>query len=66
MNTSVKVNSIMRKRSETSPLVFCNLPLPNKRQTAVDFLEYIDVLCSDLRRVILVKGSGFEVVTSAV
>ena len=64
MNTSVRVNSIMKKRSSKSPLVFCNLPLPNKSQSAVDYLEYVDVLCADLKRVILIKGSGFEVVTS--
>ena len=65
MNTSVKVNSIMKKRSINSPLVFCNLPIPTASQTAMDYLEYVDVLCADLKRVILVKGSGFEVVTSS-
>ena len=65
MNTSVRVNSIMKKRSSKSPLVFCNLPIPNSNQTAMDYLEYVDVLCADLQRVILVKGSGFEVVTES-
>lgn len=66
MNTSVKVNSIMRRRSAKSPLVFCNLPVPNQHQSGLDYVEYIHVLCQDLKRVVLVKGTGFEVVTDSV
>ncbi|KAL7753304.1 hypothetical protein RI367_001079 [Sorochytrium milnesiophthora] len=63
MNTSVKLNQIMTERSFASDLIFCNLPAPTAEQTALDYVEYLNVLCADLKRVVLVKGSGMEVVS---
>ncbi|KNE69661.1 hypothetical protein, variant [Allomyces macrogynus ATCC 38327] len=62
MNTSVKLNQLMRQHSSDAELIFCNLPVPAPDQNAIDYLEYLDVLCHELRRVVLVKGSGMELI----
>ncbi|KAI9168133.1 hypothetical protein H9P43_007504 [Blastocladiella emersonii ATCC 22665] len=62
MNTSVKLNSLMRENSSEAELVFCNLPAPTSQQTAIDYIEYLEALCAGLSRVVLVKGTGLEVV----
>ncbi|KNE68213.1 hypothetical protein AMAG_12891 [Allomyces macrogynus ATCC 38327] len=62
MNTSVKLNQLMRQHSSDAELIFCNLPVPAPDQNAIDYLEYLDVLCHELRRIVLVKGSGMELI----
>jgi hypothetical protein len=64
MHTSVKLNKYFMKNSKDSALVFCSLPTPTKSQSSADYLEYLDALCEGLPRVVLVKGSGMEVVTA--
>ncbi|KAJ3088209.1 hypothetical protein HK102_009300 [Quaeritorhiza haematococci] len=100
MNTSVKLNALMRRNSgegSNCRLIFCNLPAPGRKPemhigsspvegyasaagmgggegnsgsrgppgiSALDYMEYLDVLTEGLERVVLVKGTGMEVVTT--
>ncbi|KAJ3106964.1 hypothetical protein HDU97_005245 [Phlyctochytrium planicorne] len=71
MNTAVKLNQLFRAKSSNSRLVLCNLPMPGgggeKGRVGYDaneYLEYIDALTEGIPRVMLVKGTGFEVVTN--
>eukprot|EP00045_Choanoeca_perplexa_P015249 m.187508 g.187508 ORF g.187508 m.187508 type:complete len:1029 (-) comp16929_c0_seq1:129-3215(-) len=67
MNTSVKLNRIIQENSKDSSLILINLPgLPNDStdmEAATSFLEFADVLTEGLKRVLLVRGGGREVVT---
>eukprot|EP01135_Chromosphaera_perkinsii_P003038 Nk52_evm20s233 gene=Nk52_evmTU20s233 len=66
MNTSVKLNGIIKSWSAESALVLLNLPTMSLRMTASEenhYMEFIDVLTEGLKRVLLVKGGGSEVVT---
>ena len=64
MNTSVKLNALMKEHSSDAAIVFCNLPVPSPQQASLDWLEYLEVMTMGLERVVLVKGSGGEVVTA--
>lgn len=64
MNTSVKLNGVFKEYSSKSAIIFCSLPVPFKGQSALDYFQYLDVLTSDLQRVVFVKGTGMEVVTT--
>ena len=66
MNTSVKLNTIIKERSSNAALVLLNLPTISVRMKAEEehsYMEFIDVLTEGLSRVLLVKGGGSEVVT---
>ena len=67
MNTAVKLNEAIISKSSTSKLVIINLPgLPKNTDNEIEchhYLEFLDVLCEGLERVILVRGSGREVIT---
>ncbi|KAK4337329.1 hypothetical protein RND71_043500 [Anisodus tanguticus] len=64
MNTAVKLNEAITAKSSTSKLVIINLPgLPKNTSNEIEchhYLEFLDVLCEGLERVILVRGSGRE------
>ncbi|ORZ40037.1 amino acid permease-domain-containing protein [Catenaria anguillulae PL171] len=62
INTSVRINQLMQEHSANASLIFCNLPAPNAQQPALDYVEYLETLCSGIPRIILVKGNGLEVV----
>lgn len=64
MNTSVKLNAVIKEHSTKAAMIFCNLPAPTKKQSSSDYLEYLDALTADLPRVALIKGTGMEVVTA--
>ncbi|KAI8833747.1 amino acid permease-domain-containing protein [Chytridium lagenaria] len=73
MNTAVKLNELFRAKSANARLVLCNLPAPGGCGGAMsplldydanEYLEYIDALTEGIPRIMLVKGTGFEVVTS--
>lgn len=67
MNTAVKLNEAICSKSSTSKLVIINLPgLPKNIDNEIEchhYLEFLDVLCEGLERVILVRGSGKECIT---
>jgi hypothetical protein len=67
MNTAIKLNEAILAKSSNSKLVIINLPgLPKNTDNEIEnhhYLEFTDVLCEGLERVILVRGSGREVIT---
>jgi len=67
MNTAIKLNEAITSKSSTSKLVIINLPgLPKNMDNEIEcnhYLEFVDVLCEGLERVVLVRGSGREVIT---
>eukprot|EP00794_Sanderia_malayensis_P018826 gene18826-20722_t len=64
MNTAVKLNAVIKEKSEDSKLIMINLPTPPRSlQHQEHYMEFIDVLTEGLHRVILVRGGGHEVVT---
>ncbi|KAJ3110387.1 hypothetical protein HDU96_006653 [Phlyctochytrium bullatum] len=76
MNTAVKLNELFRTKSANARLVLSNLPTPPRCQVASssssripdydadEYLEYVDAMTAGIPRIMLVKGTGFEVVTN--
>lgn len=66
MHSAVRLNQQIRDRSKDAQLVLINLPSPPTKQTsltAFSYMEYIDALTEGLDRVLLMRGSGQEVIT---
>ena len=57
------INEVMRLHSSCSNLVVTNMP-HILSQYSCDFFEYVDTMCEGLDNVLLVRGSGKEVVTT--
>ena len=52
----------MRAMSDDARLVLVNLPL-SRSMPPVDFVAYTEQLVEGLERVVMIRGSGHEVVT---
>eukprot|EP00771_Trimastix_marina_P002565 gnl/Trimastix_PCT/3704.p1 GENE.gnl/Trimastix_PCT/3704~~gnl/Trimastix_PCT/3704.p1 ORF type:complete len:1089 (+),score=198.39 gnl/Trimastix_PCT/3704:48-3314(+) len=64
VNMALRMNEVIRQRSSEASLVFINLPPPRKLgSSGYEYLEYLDILTESLRRVIMIRGTGAEVVT---
>uniref|UniRef100_A0A915BHS6 Amino acid permease/ SLC12A domain-containing protein n=1 Tax=Parascaris univalens TaxID=6257 RepID=A0A915BHS6_PARUN len=63
MHTAVRLNELMRQRSSDAQLVIVNLPGPPPHGTGQYYMEFMDALTEGLQRVLLVRGTGTEVVT---
>jgi potassium/chloride transporter 4/5/6 len=64
MRTAVALNSVMLERSKNAGLVVCNLPLMRSVDHESDFCGYVEVMLEGLDSVLMVRGSGAEVVTT--
>jgi potassium/chloride transporter 4/5/6 len=67
MHTAVKLNEMIRSRSQEARLVVLNLPSPpkktNSRDCDANYLEFLEAMTEGLRMVMLVRGGGHEVIT---
>ena len=65
MNTAVKLNQLMKEHSSDAKLIICNIPAPGQRgeYNEMEYISYIEAMTEDINSIMLVKGSGFEVVT---
>ncbi|VDK34014.1 unnamed protein product [Gongylonema pulchrum] len=63
-HSAVRLNAKIFEQSNTSALVVLNLPEPPKKESSLgNYMEYLSVLTHKLHRVLLVRGSGTEVIT---
>ncbi|KAL3114260.1 hypothetical protein niasHT_014104 [Heterodera trifolii] len=64
MHTAMKLNQHMRELSADAQLLIVNLPGPPEvGQHDAYYMEFIEALTEGIRRVLLVRGTGSEVVT---
>ncbi|CAD6195818.1 unnamed protein product [Caenorhabditis auriculariae] len=65
MNTSVRLNHVIRENSQDAQLILLNLPSPPRNRVAFNntYMIYLDVLTEALPRVLFIGGSGKEVIT---
>ncbi|KAF8370349.1 kcc-2 [Pristionchus pacificus] len=63
MHTAVKLNELMRSHSSDAKLVVVNLPGAPNSEGESFYMDFIEALTESLHRVLLVRGTGAEVVT---
>ncbi|RXN38997.1 solute carrier family 12 member 7-like isoform X4 [Labeo rohita] len=66
MHTAVKLNEVVVRKSQGAQLVLLNMPGPPKNKGGDENssdMEFLEVLTEGLDRVLLVRGSGREVIT---
>ncbi|KAI6179047.1 putative Na-K-Cl cotransporter [Aphelenchoides besseyi] len=65
MNAAVHMNQVILEYSTESQLVLLSLPKPPKttRQVVENYIAYVEALTEKLPRVMLIGGSGKEVIT---
>uniref|UniRef100_A0A7I4YMY2 Amino acid permease-associated region domain containing protein n=1 Tax=Haemonchus contortus TaxID=6289 RepID=A0A7I4YMY2_HAECO len=65
MHTAVRLNELIIEHSLNSQLVLLNLPKPPRgREGLDDYIHYLEVLSDKINRVIFVRGTGKEVITT--
>ncbi|BFZ13287.1 hypothetical protein BsWGS_16326 [Bradybaena similaris] len=64
MNTAVRLNVQMKERSSDACLVIVNLPcVPESSRGRANYMSFLEVLTEGLNRLLLVRGTGREVIT---
>ena len=65
MNAAVRMNQVINEYSTESQLILLSLPKPPKttRECVENYLAYVEALTEKLPRVMLISGSGREVIT---
>ncbi|KAL3859055.1 hypothetical protein ACJMK2_009291 [Sinanodonta woodiana] len=64
MHTAVRLNEVIIQKSHEAQLVILNLPAPPKTESGeLNYMEFLEVLTEGLERVLMVRGSGTEVIT---
>ena len=65
MDTAVKLNEVILGNSAESQLVILDLPKPRNKEDFEDYVHYLEVLSKDVSRILFVRGSGAEVITTS-
>uniref|UniRef100_A0A914BUW3 Solute carrier family 12 member 6 n=1 Tax=Acrobeloides nanus TaxID=290746 RepID=A0A914BUW3_9BILA len=66
MHTAIRLNEIILENSSDSQLVLLNLPKPPRNKEGVDdYFHYLEVLSDNVKRVLFVRGTGAEVITTS-
>jgi len=63
-NTASMLNNAIRTHSSDANLVVVNLPFIHKSQCAQEYFQFVDKAFNGIDNVMLVRGSGSEVVTA--
>jgi len=66
LRTAQSFNQALRHYSLGASLVVTNMPLIRPDKPADDFFNYVDTMCELIPNVVLVRGSGVEVITTYV
>ena len=66
MRTARSFNQALKHYSSRASLVVTNMPLIRHEGPPEEFFEYVDAMCSSIDNMMLVRGSGVEVVTTYV
>ncbi|KAK0399743.1 hypothetical protein QR680_003192 [Steinernema hermaphroditum] len=65
MHTAVRLNEVILEHSQDSQLVLLNLPRPPRSLEGLDdYIHYLEVLSDKVKRVLFVRGTGQEVITT--
>lgn len=62
--TAQAFNRVLREHSSGASLVVTNMPLIRPGRPASDFFDYVDTCLEGLDNVLLIRGSGAEVITT--
>uniref|UniRef100_A0A0N5BDG3 Solute carrier family 12 member 6 n=1 Tax=Strongyloides papillosus TaxID=174720 RepID=A0A0N5BDG3_STREA len=66
MHTAVRLNELIQEKSGDSSLILLNLPRPpHTREGLDDYIHYMEVLSDKIPRVLFVRGTGQEVITTS-
>jgi len=63
--TAKAFNRELVLNSSNANLIVTNLPLVSVMKNSSEFLSYVDTVCDTLENVLLVRGSGAQVITTA-
>lgn len=66
LKNAATFNHYLRLHSSNANLVVANLPLIHKYDASSLIFKYIDVMCDGLDNVLMIRGSGKEVITTYV
>uniref|UniRef100_A0AC34QEQ7 Solute carrier family 12 member 6 n=1 Tax=Panagrolaimus sp. JU765 TaxID=591449 RepID=A0AC34QEQ7_9BILA len=65
MHTAMVLNGIIQEHSSQSQLVLLNLPkAPKQKEGLENYIHYLEVLSDNVKRVLFVRGTGKEVITT--
>ncbi|CEF71650.1 Amino acid permease/ SLC12A domain-containing protein [Strongyloides ratti] len=66
MHTAVRLNELIQEKSGDSSLILLNLPRPpHTKEGLDDYIHYMEVLSDKIPRVLFVRGTGQEVITTS-
>jgi len=66
MRTAKNFNNAIKQFSTRASLVVTNLPLIRSEESPADFFDYVDTISDGVKNMLLVRGSGIEVITTYV
>ncbi|VDD87242.1 unnamed protein product [Enterobius vermicularis] len=65
MHTAVRLNELILEHSSDSQLILLNLPRPPAEKEGLDdYMHYLEVLSDNIQRVLFIRGTGKEVITT--